>query len=124
MIPVFLSFRHFRSEATTSIPQFIYGYLGEEFYVEQPEGCIALGNEHIVCRLKKPLDGLIQAVRKWNEKFDSFETELGLIRCSAVPCTHFHRGEDPDDRTILKIWMDDGILQIRRKKKAQSILQH
>ncbi len=103
---------------------FLYGDLDEELYIEQPEGFIQPGKENFVCRLKKPLYGLIQAARKWNEKFNSFLIEFGLVRSSADPCIYFHRGEDPDDITILGIWVDDGILATRTKEKAQSIIHH
>jgi len=103
---------------------FLYGDLDHEIYIEQPEGFIEPGNEHLVCLLKKPLYGLIQAARKWNEKFDSFITELELTRSSSDPCIYFHIGEDPNDITILGIWVDDAIIATRTKEKALSIVRH
>jgi hypothetical protein len=40
---------------------FLYGYLNEELYMEQPEGFIVKGQERKVYRLKKALYGLKQA---------------------------------------------------------------
>lgn len=103
---------------------FLYGDLDEELYIEQPEGFRAAGSEHLVCRLKKPLYGLIQSARKWNEKFDSFIAKFGLTRSSSDPCIYFHRGDTADDLTLFGIWVDDGILATKNKETALAIIQH
>jgi hypothetical protein len=103
---------------------FLYGDLDEELYVEQPEGFVEIGNENLVCRLRKPLYGLVQSARKWNEKFDSFITQFGMKRSISDPCIYFNQGETTDDLTLLGIWVDDGILGTRTKEKATAIIQY
>eukprot|EP00253_Pinus_taeda_P022201 PITA_22201 len=59
---------------------FLHGYLHEEADTEQPTGFIQT-NSSLVCRLKKSLYGLEQALRAWYAKMDSFLLETGFSRC-------------------------------------------
>ena len=57
---------------------FLHGDLDEEIYMEQPQGFIIAGSEHLVCRLQKALYGLKQALRAWNLQFHGVLEELGF----------------------------------------------
>ncbi|RVW35632.1 Retrovirus-related Pol polyprotein from transposon TNT 1-94 [Vitis vinifera] len=65
---------------------FLHGHLEEEIYIEQLEGFTIKGKEHLVCRLKKSLYGLIQAPRQWYKKFDSFMVKHGYDRIASDHC--------------------------------------
>ncbi|GKD03516.1 ribonuclease H-like domain-containing protein [Tanacetum coccineum] len=56
---------------------FLYGDLVETIYMKLPEGYFPAG-ENKVCRLKKSLYGLKQALRQWNAKLTSALIENGF----------------------------------------------
>jgi len=51
------------------ITAFLNGKLEEEIYMEQPDGYIQPGQEHLICKLQKSLYGLKQSSRRWNMAF-------------------------------------------------------
>jgi len=51
---------------------FLHGDLKEDIYMLQPHRHIILGKEQLVCKLKKSLYDLKQALRHWYLKFDKF----------------------------------------------------
>lgn len=67
---------------------FLHGELEEEIYMEQPEGLVKPGEEHLVCRLKKSLYGLKQAPRQWYKRFDSYMMKIGYQRCEYDCCVY------------------------------------
>jgi Reverse transcriptase (RNA-dependent DNA polymerase) len=50
----------------------LHGDLEEELYMEQPEGFVVKGQEHLVCKLRRNLYGLKQASRNWYKMIKSF----------------------------------------------------
>ncbi|KAL6327955.1 hypothetical protein AAG906_031299 [Vitis piasezkii] len=57
---------------------FLNGNLDEDIYMEQPEGFVKKGNEHLVSKLKKSIYGLKQASRQWYIKFNNTITYFGF----------------------------------------------
>ena len=55
---------------------FLYGYVKEDIWVEQPHG---FGKSRKVCKLNRALYGLKQSPRVWYETFAAFMKELGIV---------------------------------------------
>ena len=70
---------------------FLHGDLDEEIFIEQPEDFKVKGNENMVCRLKKSLYGLKQALRQCYKKFDFFMMSKEYKRKFADPCVYVRR---------------------------------
>ena len=67
---------------------FLNGNLGEEVYMQQPEGFQMKGKEQMVCKLNKSIYGLKQASRQWYLKFDEIVTSLGFIENQIDQCIY------------------------------------
>ncbi|KAL5493965.1 hypothetical protein EMCRGX_G015218 [Ephydatia muelleri] len=53
------------------VTAFLNGTLNK-IYMEQPPGYIKKGEEYLVCKLKKSIDGLKQSPRCWNKVFNEY----------------------------------------------------
>ena len=56
---------------------FIRGDINEEIYMQQPQGFAT--NPSLVCRLRKSLYGLKQALRAWYANIDGFMLSLSFV---------------------------------------------
>ena len=88
---------------------FLHGDLEEEIYMEQPEGFKVKGKQKLVCKLKKSLYGLKQALRQWYKKFDSFMVDHEYTRTVADQCVYFQWFSD-GNFIILLLYVDDMLI--------------
>jgi ATP-binding cassette subfamily B (MDR/TAP) protein 1 len=86
----------------------VHGDLDEEIYMEQPQGCVSPGREHLVCQLRKSLYGLKQAPRQWYRKFDDFVRSIGFLRSNEDHC--FYSKDAPDGSPVFLILYVDNML--------------
>ncbi|HVX00705.1 MAG TPA: reverse transcriptase domain-containing protein, partial [Candidatus Babeliaceae bacterium] len=70
---------------------FLNGVLEEDIYMEQPQGFIEKGKEHLVCKLNKTLYGLKQASRQWYTKMDQTLSSLSFRRLESDNCTYVYQ---------------------------------
>jgi len=64
---------------------FLNGELEEEIYMEQPQGFVHQGGEHLVCKFQKSLYGLKQSPRAWNQKLDAFLKSIEFMKSEVDP---------------------------------------
>ena len=67
---------------------FLNGNLEEDIYMRQPEGFIAKGQEHMVCKLQRSIYGLKQASRSWNIRFDQTIKTFDFDKNPDEPCVY------------------------------------
>ena len=75
----------YQMDVTTA---FLNGELEEEVYMRQPEGFIAEGQEHLVCKLKRSIYGLRQSPRCWYFALDCKLKEMGFRQTPSDPCLY------------------------------------
>lgn len=96
---------------------FLYGYLDETIYMEQPEGFVE--EEGKVCLLQKSLYGLKQAPRQWNKRFTNFLSEFSLELSKNDGCVFYRH----DPLCIVAIYVDDGIVFAKDKQEIDKVLK-
>lgn len=94
---------------------FLYGELEEDVFMLPPEG-YEYGNR--VCKLKKALYGLKQAPLKWNQRFADFLKNRKLIQLKTEQCIF----KQEDNKLILGIYVDDGIILWKDKNELKRLI--
>ena len=86
--------------------------------MEQPEGFIVKGQEKKVCRLRKAIYSLKQAVLQWNKQLHKSLLKMGSIRCKSDPGTYFKNiGEEI---IILLVYVDNALFMGSNKTQGLS----
>ena len=103
---------------------FLNSKLDEEIYMQQPEGYVKPGEQHLACKLEKSLCGLKQSSRCWNKAFKESVEKLGFTQASADPCVFIRKA---DTLTIIAIHVDnlmilaENILEMQRLKGSLKV---
>ena len=86
---------------------FLNGELKEEIYMKQPEGFIAKGKEHLVCKLNRSIYGLKQSPRCWNSVLDDKLKKMGFVQTTGDPCIYV---AEEGEMFIIAVYVDDILL--------------
>ncbi len=98
---------------------FLYADLDKEVYMKQPEGFVVPGTEHLVCLLKKSVNGLKQAPRLWYGRFDNTLGRLGFESSRADRCVYVKRTKD--ETSFILVHVDDAWVGSTRKQTLVDI---
>jgi hypothetical protein len=98
---------------------FFNGELEEEIYMEQSQGFVHQGGEHLVCKLHKSLYGLKQSPRAWNQKLDVFIKSIEFMKSEADP--NVYVAQLRDVKFFIVVYVDDLILVCNDQNKLLQI---
>ncbi|XXG73025.1 hypothetical protein AAC387_Pa07g2007 [Persea americana] len=87
---------------------FLNGNLDECIYMVQPDGFVAEGREHMLCKLKKSIYGLKQASRSWNIHFDQAIKSYGFEQNPDESCVY--KRCNGNELIFLVLYVDDILL--------------
>ena len=64
------------------------GFLKEELYMMQPEGFVNPKSVNKICKLQRSINGLVQASRSWNIRFDRLIEAYSFIQTCGEVCIY------------------------------------
>ncbi|KAK9160022.1 hypothetical protein Syun_006363 [Stephania yunnanensis] len=100
---------------------FLNGQLEEEVYMKQPEGFSSIGNENLVCKLKKSIYGLKQASRQWYLKFHDVISSFGFVENIMDNC--IYQKVSGSKIFFLILYVDDILLATNDKGMLHEVKQ-
>jgi hypothetical protein len=98
---------------------FLNGKFEDEIYMEQPQGFVHQGGEHLVCKLHKSLYGLKQSLRAWNQNLDVFLKNIEFMNNEADPSVYVAQVRDV--KFFIVVYVDDLILVCNDQNKLLQI---
>ena len=87
---------------------FLDDFLEERLYVMQPEGFVNPKGANKVCKLQQSIDGLVQASRSWNIRFDELIKAYGFIQTFEEAC--IYKKVSGSSLAFLILYVDDILL--------------
>ena len=67
---------------------FLNGFIKEELYMMQPEGFVDPKGANKMCKLQRSINGLVQASRSWNIRFDKLIKAYSCIQTCGEACIY------------------------------------
>ena len=67
---------------------FLNGFFKEELYMMEPEGFVDPKGANKMCKLQRSINGLVQASRSWNIRFDELIKAYGFIQTFGKACIY------------------------------------
>ena len=102
------------------VTAFLNGTLEEDIYMQQADGYLQQGKEHLVFKLKKSLYGLKQSPWCWNKVLAEFLTYVSFVQSSADPYIYVQGGDCP---IVVAAYVDGLIIAAKTKEEMQQVKQ-
>ena len=87
---------------------FLNGFLEEELYMMQPEGFVNPIGAKKMCKLQRSINGLVQASRSWNIRFDELIKSYSFIQTFGEAC--IYKKVNGSSIAFLILYVDDILL--------------
>lgn len=97
---------------------FLNGELEQEIFMKQPQGFVADGQEHLVCRLKKSIYGLKQSSRCWNQVLDTQLKKMGFQQSTSDPCVYT---SNKAGLFVIAVYVDDILIAAKSEREITQI---
>lgn len=94
---------------------YLYGGLNEEIYMRLPLGYPTQQTK--IVRLLKPIYGLKQSGRNWNEELDRYLTDVGYKRLRSCNCVYVGK-----DNSIIAVYVDDVVIFSKNGRTIDDII--
>ena len=89
--------------------------------MQQPEGFVEKGKEHLVCKLRRSIYGLKQSPRCWNSVLDNKLKSMGFKQTMGDPCIYVK--EECGEIFIIAVYVDDILLAGKTDQKINEVKQ-
>ena len=90
--------------------------------MEKPKGFVVIGQEHLVCRIRKRLYSLKQAPRQWYRKCDDFIQSIGFCKSDEDHCLLLKTILDGSPIYLI-IYVDDMLLSSRHAGELADLVR-
>ena len=87
---------------------FLNGFFKEELYMMQPEGFVDPKGANKMCKLQRSINGLVQASRSWNIRFNEMIKAFGFMQTYGEACVY--KKVSGNSVAFLKLYVDDILL--------------
>ena len=86
--------------------------------MKHPEGFVAEGQEHLVCKLKRSIYALKQSSWSWNSVLDQNLKKLGFVPAVSDPCVY---AASEGEMFLIADHMDDLVLAAKSDKRIDDV---
>lgn len=105
---------------------FLNGHLQEEVYMEQLEGFVTEGQEHMVCKLRHSIYGLKHSPKCWNTTLDTYLKKIGFLQSAGDRCVYIAAvGEmaviGVGEMAVIGVYVDDIVVACKSDEQLKQI---
>jgi len=86
--------------------------------MEQPEGFVTEGQEHMFCKLRRSIYGLKQSPKCLNATLDTYLKKIGFLQSAGDPCVYIAA---VGEMAVIGVYVDDIMVACKSDKQLKQI---